>query len=67
MRNKEAENITGTFMVRGNPKLRAESVISISGIKNALNGAWFVEKAHHAIKDGYVTTIFCTKRGLNET
>lgn len=67
LRNKEAENITGTFMVRGNPKLRAESVISISGIKNALNGAWFVEKAHHAIKDGYVTTIFCTKRGLNET
>lgn len=49
--------------IPGNPGVRAESNLKLSGFRDGIDGSWVVSKAVHAFNPIFTTTIEATKNG----
>lgn len=49
--------------IPGNPGVRAESNLRLSGFRDGIDGSWVVSKAVHAFNPIFTTTIEATKNG----
>lgn len=58
-----------TFMIKltvvGDPRLRAKSIIDLSGIGKRYSGLWYVKKCTHHIEDHYTTVLEMVRDGHN--
>jgi uncharacterized protein len=65
-KKKSSEKIlVATLMTEGDPTLKADEVVTVSGVAKIHSGNWYIEKIKHTISfSGYINTIELTKNAF---
>lgn len=66
MSDKEADLYKSELVILGNPKLKGDTIIKITGVGDKYSGNWFVDSTRHVLKGGqaYKTTLELVRNSL---